>query len=145
MRPLLIGEDNPHSADPLMALFPDPPGCAGHRLCTRVLGLSPSQYLARYRRANLCPSDAWDNAVARHEATAWLHRVQHTPDPVVLLGSKVAEAFRLRFDPFTVVDPGLGAPPLVLLPHPSGRSRLWNDPGAYERARQVLRSVGALW
>lgn len=145
MRPWLVGEDNPYSLDPAMALYPSPPGCAGWRLCHKVLELSAAEYIARYRRRNLCGGDRWDNAVARHEAIAFGHRVEKTADPVVLLGLRVATAFRLKYAPFTVVDAGLGGPPIVMLPHPSGRSRAWNESGAYERARQVLRSVGALW
>lgn len=41
-------------------------------------------------------------------------------------------------EPFTARDG------LVLLPHPSGLSRLWNAPGSFARAREVLRVAGVL-
>jgi hypothetical protein len=33
---------------------------------------------------------------------------------------------------------------IVLLPHPSGRNLMWNDPGIVERARHLLRGAGIL-
>lgn len=60
---------------------------------------------------------------------------------IVLLGAKVVRALN-----FTAYTPFLWirATWLVILPHPSGLSRAWNEPGAYERARAVLREAGVL-
>lgn len=30
---------------------------------------------------------------------------------------------------------------IILLPHPSGLCREWNEPGAYERARELVKAV----
>jgi hypothetical protein len=140
VRPLLVGEANPYGGDPEFALWPAPRGCAGDRLCRLVLGMTEGEYFAAFDRVNLCPR-MWSIRQARARA------VQIEMDrggPVVLLGAKVCDAFRRAFRPFTVVLTAPGAPALVILPHPSGRSRLWNEPGSWGRARSVLRSAGAL-
>lgn len=139
--PLLVGEINPYGADPRYALYPLPPSSAGGRLCTRVLGLRRRSYLERFERQNLC-TGKWSARSARDRAR-WL--VESTPArPFVLLGAKVASAFGLAFEPFE--NARLSAPagelPFVMLPHPSGRCRLWNEPGSVERAREALHSVG---
>jgi hypothetical protein len=157
VKPLLVGELNPYGPDDEFALWPAPPGCAGHRLCHRVLGLEPEAYLERFDRANLC-AHAWSARKARERAALCCAGRRQ----LVLLGRKVWAAFGIAPDqrvPFSVIVlPAVhvvvrgyaGTRPigpdgcLVLLPHPSGRCREWNRPGAYERARAVLRSVGAL-
>jgi hypothetical protein len=143
VRPLLVGEANPYGGDPEYALWPAPRGCAGDRLCRLVLQMGEEEYLDRFERVNLCPS-TWSIRVAREQAA----RLRSERDgPVVLLGAKVCDAFRMAFLPFTArVWPEHGARQLrfVTLPHPSGLSRLWNEPGAYARARQVLREAGAV-
>jgi uracil-DNA glycosylase len=62
---------------------------------------------------------------------------------VVLLGARVAQAFALKFTPFSVVA-ACNPAQFVILPHPSGLSRAWNEPGAFDRARGVLREAGVL-
>lgn len=146
VKPLLVGEANPYGSDPEWALYPNPPGCAGDRLCRRVLGLGEEEYLDGFDRCNLCPRE-WRAAEARDRAT----RMRLTPGPdrtFVLLGAKVTRAFGLEWRPFwwERVQELLPLPvhTFVVLPHPSGLSRYWNEPGAYERARETLRDAGVL-
>lgn len=141
---LLLGEDNPQSNRPEFQLYPRPIGCAGERLKTKVLGLTrESDYLAIWR-ANLC-TPVWDGLQARQRA--WLLVEAEMPwTTIVLLGRKVAKIFEGM-----IMDNGIGlslAPfqsafalgkTLISLPHPSGRCREWNDPGAYVRAQQLMR------
>ncbi len=137
MRPLLVGEVNPYGPDPQYALWPDPPGCAGHRLCHVILGMERREYLRRFDRVNLCLG-AWSMKAAREEATKILRR---TPRTLVLLGAKVTDAFLPgAFRPFQVVlvDPEFRA---AILPHPSGRCRLWNDPDNITRARRAVEDL----
>lgn len=153
MKPLLVGETNPYQADPrfaqLYALYPDPPGCAGWRLCKLIMQLEPDDYLARFDRVNLCDGK-WGMREARGRAVEIRSGERR---PVVLLGAKVCSAFAELFEPFrakrsvlrddnytTVLDDRT----IVILPHPSGLSRAWNEPGAFERARAVLREAGVL-
>ncbi len=126
MRPLLVGEANPLSADPRYALYPAPPGSTGGRLCRLVLGLSKKDYIGRFDRVNLC-AGPWRVREARETvrllATPPAVRLRggypcptarRAPSPkravphlicagstVVLLGRRVAAAFGLPDDPLT--------------------------------------------
>ncbi len=135
-RILLVGEDNPHSLDPRHALYPHPPGCAGDRLCHRILDEHRGSYLEKYDRTNLC-SGAWSTTEARVRALDLLESGR----PMVLLGARVARAFGLDFLPFSVA---CGASLMAVLPHPSGRCRLWNDVGSYARARATVEQLRQL-
>lgn len=137
-KPLIVGEANPYGGDPAMALYPLPERASGDRLCTLVMGLNRARYLSMFDRVNLCP-ERWSAPVARENARlicAGAH------DTVVLLGSKVAGAFGLEFNPFTSGRLAKSDHQYVLLPHPSGLNRIWNQAGAFEKARATLRSAG---
>jgi hypothetical protein len=140
---LFVGEANPYGGDPEFALWPSPPGCAGDRLCRLVLGLDPDDYLERFDRTNLCPV-AWNAAVAGRRVREL--QAERAGGTLVLLGSKVTSAFGIPFEPFfrTVRFVDLKPTAFVVLPHPSGLSRSWNAPGAYERARSLLVASGVL-
>lgn len=144
---LLVGEDNPHSLDADYALFDHPVGCSGHRLRTRILGLSRRTYLGPLvKRVNLCTHSSWSRWEARQAASDILSgqatlfgRLDARPAVVVALGRKVATAFDLSVEFFDVqVVEGVS---VVSLPHPSGLSRAWNDPAAAPRARELLALV----
>lgn len=140
MKPLLVGEQNPYGSHPDYAMYPEPEGCAGHRMCHRVIGLGADDYMERWARINLCPR-AWSARVAKANAATILE-VWHAP--IVMLGSKVSRAFGFGFVPFShEALPNAGAF-RVTLPHPSGLCRIWNEPLAFERAREQLRAVGAI-
>lgn len=140
LRPLLVGELNPYGADPKYALYPLPEGASGDRLCRLVMGLQRAEYLRRFDRVNLCVGK-WSMKAARSEA----QRIYDDPPRrIVLLGRKVAAAFGFgaAAPPFSSMRAGEAA--IVLLPHPSGLCREWNEPGAFDRARAVLRETGVL-
>jgi hypothetical protein len=53
MTPLIVGQKNPYSGEPLA---PHPPGCAGHRLWRMlddVRSTTAEEYLLAFRRINL--------------------------------------------------------------------------------------------
>jgi len=148
---LLVGESNPHSADPRHALYPLPLNAAGGRLA-RVLGLSPREYIRAFpdRRNLLSGTAKWSAPSARASADEVL-RTSKPGVVLVLLGAKVATAFGVDY------RSGLFLPRMAhvgeraprrhivrVLPHPSGRCREWNDPQTAERVRSALREVGAL-
>ena len=141
-RILLVGEDNPYGSNPRHALFPLPPNAAGGRLM-RHLGLRRATYLGeRVRRINLCQGK-WDGTEARARTRGIKFFDASSYDAVVILGAKVRDAFGFNdrdfFEAFTTVHPGNGATSnYVVLPHPSGRSRPWNDPEARQKARDLL-------
>ncbi len=134
MSVLLVGEDNPLSDDPEYALFPYPKNSAGHRL-QQILGLRKVTYL-KLSRVNLC-SGGWDAIDARIKA----NELRLAPDysTIATLGRKVATAFSLYGTFFNVI-PEEGTT-FVMLPHPSGLSRVWNDPTAPLRVRVIMRDL----
>lgn len=141
-RPLLVGETNPYGHNPRCALAILPRGAAGDRLRV-ILGLSDMNYLRLFDRTNLCVGE-WNLRAARAAAD----RIKLLRDergrwhPVILLGAKVCRAFKIPFKPFAWFAERLtGGAVYVVLPHPSGRCRLWNERGA---ARKARRAVGAV-
>lgn len=138
VKPLLVGEANPYGADPSFALYPEPRGAAGDRLCRKIMGLSGGAYMARFDRVNLCP-EKWRRAEARERAAKLL---EGKHEVFVLLGSKVREAFLGA--PCTTGIAKLHGKTLVCIPHPSGLCRAWGVPGAYDEARALLVKGGAL-
>lgn len=128
---MLVGESNPYGGDPDFALYPAPDGCSGHRLCCLILGMRRSDYMREFSRRNLCDGP-WHISEARQHAVHLLREGAEDGRRFILLGSKVASAWGLPFRPFEVEDG------MVLLPHPSGLCRLWNEPGAFLRARALV-------
>lgn len=131
MKITLVGECNPYGGDPQFALYPAPDGCSGHRLCCLILGMGRKDYLETFERVNLCV-DKWSLPAARASATnIILERLGHCR--LILLGSKVCQAFGVPFVPFTVADEIM-----LRLPHPSGLCRLWDEAGAVQKARSAV-------
>lgn len=128
-RPVLVGEANPYGGDPYYALYPSPDGCSGHRLCCLVLGMTRVAYLRTFDRVNLCPRD-WSMKLARAFAC------NNVGKRCVLLGAKVCKAHCVPYVPFT--QQLFVGEPVLVLPHPSGLCRLWNEPGAFGRAREAV-------
>lgn len=160
--PVFIGEVNPYGTDPRYALYPLPEKSAGGRLC-RMLELPMSTYLRCVRR-NLC-TGTWNHGEAHKSAQEIL--VNCPGSTVVLLGAKVAAAFRLPYHPFgdlwvqkvehgirirhyeiaaaTVPEFDFLPVRCLILPHPSGRCRAWHVPGSRERAQVLVRSHYPDW
>lgn len=139
-KPLLVGELNPYGGETRHALFPYPKGSAGHNLCNKVLGLTRREYLKRFDRVNLC-SGKWGNYAAQ-QAALTIKWSEPNPRNVVLLGVRVARAFGYDYPPFTsMLAKGKN---FLILPHPSGLCRIWNERGSYARAQKFLREHGVL-
>lgn len=137
MKPVLVGEQNPYGADPHFALYPLPSTSAGGRLCYRILGMREVDYLRSFDRRNLLDTSVWTKGVARRAAEEL--EAAHKGAPIIMLGKRVAEAFRLGdLGEFTWVERPY---PVIRLPHPSGRCRAWDRPGAIDEARRILRDL----
>ena len=132
-RPILVGELNPYGTDPRYALYPHPANSAGARLQSKILGLPRLAYLKSFHRANLCLG-TWSAPSARKVARTILDKYGR----VVLLGAKVCAAFEVEFRPFTTIVHGETGQAICVLPHPSGRCLIWNEPDAVGRARRAL-------
>jgi hypothetical protein len=144
MKPLLVGEVNPYGPAEEFALYPDPPGCAGWRLCRLVMRLEPDDYLDRFDRVNLC-AHKWSAPEARRRAD----EISRDARTYVLLGRKVSGAFShvlgRAMEPFVWYEQADDAERrYVVLPHPSGLNRMWGEPGALDRAWTVLQRAGVL-
>jgi hypothetical protein len=159
-RILLVGEDNPLSSWPENALVCWPENCAGHRLQSRIFGLPELEYLALWR-TNLCRG-GWQVKFARERARDLQSRAPSTPEDappwtvIVMLGAKVAEAFRKttcateEWSPYSrhliyhhTDDEGQRHElTLVYLPHPSGRNAArWAMPGRVDETRRIMREL----
>lgn len=132
----LVGEDNPHSSDPRMALYPRP-GTAGSRLAT-ILSMSESVYMRTFARVNLC-SGSWNTRLAKASALGVLSTASRAGVSIVLLGSRVCKSFGVAFEPFAEVR--VGDVQAVVLPHPSGRCRIWNDAATAGRAASAVAQI----
>jgi uracil-DNA glycosylase len=138
VRPLLVGESNPYGASPEFALYPLPEHASGARLA-RILGLSRTQYLRAFDRVNLLQCSKWSARLAR-EAASLLDATRPSEQVFVLLGARVCSAFGGTGESLCEVRTGCGRT-AVLLPHPSGRNRVWNEPGTVERARALVEGL----
>jgi len=92
-----------------------------------------SLYLESFLRCNvvqrkLAPGERWPAAEARSGADAIVRTVDGRW-PIVVLGRRAATALGIPRDREFLSVSWIGTRCLVLLPHPSGRCRLWNDPG----------------
>ena len=136
---LLVGESNPHNVSPYLVMYPYPRGSAGYRLCVDILGMRVNEYLDKFVGMNICKKH-WDQKEARFNGDIMMESRLH---PMILLGSKVCRALKVPFAPFTVKDCGLSWP-YAVLPHPSGRCRLWNEPRAPARARECVGKLESI-
>lgn len=137
VKPLLVGEANPYGGDPHFALYPAPDGCSGHRLCKLILKMRRADYLREFERRNLCPHN-WNMREAREHAA----ELRTWRAPLILFGAKVARAFDFNpFEPFTLTNGGREWDKTLVLPHPSGLCRTWNEVGAFEKARELVAKV----
>lgn len=139
MKPLIVGENNPYSSNPVYALWPDPPHSAGGRLCNVILGMDIDAYCDTFDRVNLLSQAKWSVKEARTRAFELLDDTRHD---FILLGAKVSRAFGMLFSPFQTAcmrdyDTDTYYRFLVL-PHPSGLCRVWNDPNSIQRTREAV-------
>lgn len=131
-RLVFVGEMNPYGSGAHYALYCWPVGSAGERLQSKIMGMSQLTYL-KCHRYNLCEGK-WSMPAARIRAHEI--RERHRNDVLVLCGRKVANAFGLGQQmPFTLIT---DKPVSVLIPHPSGLNRLWNDTTLFEKSRNLI-------
>lgn len=143
MKPVLIGMNNPYGADPHYALYPQPDGCAGHRLWKMLheeCGASMVQYRDSFDRMNLV-TGPWDAKRAKLRAVEL--RVELATRTVVLLGGQVRDAFGHKSMDGVYREFGLLASDIDFyqVPHPSGRNLWYNDEANRKRVGQLFASL----
>ena len=152
MRTLIVGVAPARSSRPGDPAFA---GSASGRRIERLLGLQPGGLLGHCETVNLYDewpgeADAGGDAVpparAMSEAAAAVRLALMSSEEAVvaiLCGRAVADAFGLgSHAPLDVVRPR--ASPLLtylVLPHPSGTSRWWNDKSNVAAAAAAIRAL----
>lgn len=143
---LLLGEDNPLSADPRYALFYEPSGSAGHRLQSRILGVRAGRTYLSMWRSNLCAGEWQMRRAVRRASSLFLDDGETPWRLVVALGQRVSgaldRALGTRLVPFCepMEVPGTSSR-VIAIPHPSGRNLVWNNVAKIQLARALLRSA----
>jgi hypothetical protein len=128
---LVIGMCNPHrEGDPLSPFW-----TAGKALFV-LSGMPLEEYEATFERVNVLEERHWSSRRARAAARS-LRSLLDGRDAIVL-GRATWKALGLPpIDWFETM--GLGGSRFTLIPHPSGRNRMYNDAANKRRARGLLR------
>lgn len=128
---LLVVGEQPNRADEQ-----NPLGGRAGRFLADLGRLSEQSWLTLDRR-NLIEewTERWDRARARATAERFL---AENPARLLLCGRRVATAFDLADWPLCSTGPHPAGPRVLLLPHPSGRNRWWNEPENRARAGEHL-------
>lgn len=134
----IVGEAPGPNTSPKLPLFPVPTTSAGGRLL-QYSRLSPAQYLGRFVRFNVFSRlQPWSVPAARERAAEIIDRIHASRiRKVVLLGGKVAAAFGVPTDAYAVTFT-VGAA-LIVVPHPSGLNRMYNDDRYQRRTGAAMR------
>lgn len=123
------------------ALYPYPPGCAGARLAI-LMGMGYREY-RRLDRMNLVPHHPGPRTSmkeARHHAEEHLRRGTFLNRSLLIVGAVPARALGLVSYPhFSWRASAARDFEFALVPHTSGRSRVWNDDEVRTRGEAFLR------
>lgn len=143
-RVLLVGEDFGRSPVEYHTDAAALTGASGRHLARLVGYQGPNEmllYMLDFERTNVvvAPEEWRDRALVARRVAEVSRRM--TGRRTILLGSRVAAAFDAESLPLLewvplVDDPGH----VARVPHPSGRSRWWNDADNTEAARRFLRA-----
>ena len=129
-KPLLLGLDNPHSANPRAALLPRPNGSAGSRLFA-LSRMTWSEYRETFDRMNVVdasPEDMQSRLVLVLGKETWRRLSRLCPG----IPRQVA-----IFDRVFLAEGGS----LILIPHPSGRNLWYNKSQNRLRVTRLLRRL----
>lgn len=128
---VVIGELNPYGTDPRYALYDEPHNSAGSVLRRRVFAVPRRVYFDSHLfvRGNIC-TGVWNLTAARDRVK--LVRAEYPESTYILLGRKVSSAF--GYSGTLIAQSGN----YVILPHPSGRNTMWNDPQVVQDVRTLL-------
>lgn len=138
-KPMIVAMNNPQGSHPL---WPDPPMCAGWRLWKMLefyTGASKEEYLRTFERRNLSSSRKWDPAEARRNAP--IIRSQFSDRKVVICGVDTLRALELFNVPKFYSWRKMDDFQYVLIPHPSGLNRIYNDPAYVLMTSLVLAEL----
>lgn len=143
MRPLIVGEAPSRLGDPSKPIT----GKCGAKLA-EFAGLTGPEFRRVFARMNLLqrwPGSAgkgtrWDAAEARRLATEARRSRFVGRRTVLLLGWRVAAAFEVRVEGY-FVQACCGGATAIVVPHPSGVNRWYNEPANRKRMVRFMRRV----
>lgn len=139
-RPLLLGVHNPLSDHPKRALWPDPPGCSGHRLW-QISEIPLKEWKRAFHRRNLLDARIWDEDEAVENRPSVLKAMEIAPVTIVL-GHQVRKFLLLPEVPWILPQKDRRRRFWWrLIPHPSGRTQTYNDPVFRAAVRLMLQEV----
>lgn len=145
LKTILLGENNPQSADPARALYPAPAHSAGANLLkmlqVRVPEATTEDYLRTFDRRNLLDSTEWDAKLAEAAGPAVWDDLEGRR--VVLLGMQVVRAVLGSGDGVAPIEwrRSLDGHTWCYLPHPSGKNRWYNDDANRAAAELLLEEL----
>ena len=139
VRGLIVGENPGPNTHPDLPLFPWPDTSSAGRLLS-MSRLTPGEYLGGLYRRNVCRS-AWSRFEAKATARELVTVLFDMPRDlaVIICGVKAATAF--GFEGYDYWDPIRleSRQTAVIIPHPSGLNRMYNDPTNRELTGAWLR------
>lgn len=138
----IIGEAPGPNTSPKLPVFPLPRSSAGGRLLS-YSRMAAGRYLGVFWRRNVYTHlQPWSVPEARERASFIVDDLNKNGiRRVVLLGGKVGAAFGLP----EIWSHGFASQlELAVIPHPSGRCRIYNDDSAQRRAGAILRWAARL-
>jgi hypothetical protein len=145
-RVVLLGLNNPLSASPLMALWPDPPRCTGWNLW-RMIDCSKEDFVRGFDRRNLVDATVYNRPSQEHTRQLWRSLDGRR---VIVLGATVLSELVVagavgHRPPWILPQRGEGPLEWRMVPHPSGRCREYNDPAMRLRVSMLLQDYFHNW
>lgn len=148
MKAVFVGQQ-PNSVDdegdPLTLKHPNSTGST----IAKWMNVSPEEFASNFIRVNLNPHCDGEFSANHWKASARNMQGLLEGRRVVLLGRSVAEAFDLHqrdYEYFRWFDhmAGYESSLFTVIPHPSGRNRLYNDHQNLARAMDLLATLWSL-
>lgn len=105
----------------------------------RLTGWTLDQYLETFSRRTFlwrAPGRTWPEEGRRHAREIHRSVLELGIDGIVAIGERVAMSFDMD-----LVPPFVWSGIVAYIPHPSGRSLAWTEPGARQRAKHFFSSL----
>ena len=146
MRPLVVGEAPSRTSDPADPIT----GRCGAKIAA-LAGLTVDEFADRFERANLLDAypgkldgskgTLWDPISAKKRADEIVGERFGASRYVVLLGRRVATAFGVGRVDYMEETAAIRGAAVVVLPHPSGINRWYNDARNVARASAFMKRI----